>query len=159
MLGPLNVLLGRANPVSFDARRDVAIWAALLSLAHVPAGLSVHLGGRYWAYFLDPDAPRDPIPLRLDAFGIANHAGLLLTVVLVILLALSNDASLRRLGARRWKGIQRLAYPGYAALVAHALMYPLLEGRPSVIAIPLVAAAIVATVQLAGFRRFRARRR
>ncbi len=38
-------------------------------------------------------------------------------------------------------------------------MYPLLEGRPSVIAIPLVAAAIVATVQLAGFRRFRARRR
>lgn len=46
LLGPWNVLRGRPNPVSTDVRRDVGIWAGILSLAHVVFGLQVHMRGR-----------------------------------------------------------------------------------------------------------------
>ena len=43
VLGPWNVLHGRPNPVSIDVRRDVGIWAGIVGLVHVVAGLQVHL--------------------------------------------------------------------------------------------------------------------
>jgi sulfoxide reductase heme-binding subunit YedZ len=46
LLGPWNVLGGRANPVSFDLRRDVGIWAGIMALLHSVVGLDVHLRGR-----------------------------------------------------------------------------------------------------------------
>ena len=33
-LGPWNVLRRRPNPVSFDLRRDVGIWAVVLAIVH-----------------------------------------------------------------------------------------------------------------------------
>ena len=38
-IGPWNVLRARPNPVSTNLRRDVAIWAGIVSLAHVVFGL------------------------------------------------------------------------------------------------------------------------
>src|SRR5205809_7932830 len=35
LIGPWNILHARPNPVSTDLRRDIGIWAALLSGAHV----------------------------------------------------------------------------------------------------------------------------
>src|SRR5215471_3115707 len=46
VIGPLNVLRGRPNPVSSYLRRDIGIWAGLLALVHVVVGLQVHLRGR-----------------------------------------------------------------------------------------------------------------
>jgi sulfoxide reductase heme-binding subunit YedZ len=38
VLGPWNVLRHKANPVSFDLRRDSGIWAGIMALVHLVLG-------------------------------------------------------------------------------------------------------------------------
>ena len=71
LLGPWNVIRGRANPVSFDLRRDVGIWAGIMALVHTGIGLNVHLRGRPWLYFVDEHRH-----IRHDLFGFGNDTGL-----------------------------------------------------------------------------------
>ena len=156
VIGPWNVLRGRPNPVSTDLRRDIGMWAGLLGLAHVVAGLQVHLGGQFWLYFLYPPDQPHGWPLRYDAFGVANFTGLGVTLVLALLLGLSNDFSLRALGPRRWKALQRWNYAGFALVAAHGLAYQVIEKRE----LPFVGlfgglVLVVVVMQLAGFRRMR----
>jgi methionine sulfoxide reductase heme-binding subunit len=154
LCGPWNVLRGRPNPVTTDLRRDIGIWAAFLGLTHVVVGLQVHMQGKFWLYFLYP--PDQPYLLRLrhDAFGFANFLGLGATLVLMLLLGLSNDFSLRTLGAKRWKALQRWNYVAFALMAAHSIVYQIIEKRT----LPflglfgcLVFVAII--MQLMGFRR------
>ena len=126
LLGPFNVLLRKPNPVSFDLRRDLGIWAGILALAHTAVGLNVHLRGRMWLYFVDAHNH-----LRCDAFGFGNSTGALAALVFVLLLALSNDLSLRKLGVDRWKSLQRWAYAGIVLTAAHAFAYQEIEKRIS----------------------------
>jgi sulfoxide reductase heme-binding subunit YedZ len=157
--GPWNVLRGRPNPVSTDLRRDIGIWAGVLGLLHVAVGLQVHAGGNIWHYFFYPPAPQRLL-VRLDPFGFANHTGLIVTLVLAVLLALSNDRSLRWLGTRRWKLAQQSAYVGFALVVAHGALYQLIEKRNLLlVALFAAMAAAVTAFQLAGFRRMRVRAR
>ena len=65
-LGPWNVLRRRGNPVSFDLRRDVSIWAGVLAIVHTAVGLTVHLRGRMWMYFFKR---LHPPRLQSNAFG------------------------------------------------------------------------------------------
>ncbi len=155
-LGPLNVLRERPNPVSFDLRRDFGIWSALFGLAHTAVGLTVHLTGRMWLYFLP--APESPsiLGLRADPFGAANYAGLVAALLLLLLATISNDLSLRRLGTARWRGIQRWAYLLAALTVAHGALYQLIEKqRLPLVGLFVALAAAVTTLQLAGRRRRR----
>ena len=71
-IGPWNVLRGRTNPVNFDLRRDLGIWAGIMALLHTGIGLNVHLRGRPWLYFIDQH-----YRVRHDLFGIGNDTGLL----------------------------------------------------------------------------------
>ena len=125
-LGPWNILRRRPNPVSFDLRRDVGIWAGILSLIHTAVGLTVHLRGRMWMYFFKR---LHPLALQNTKFGFANFVGLGSALVFVILLAISNDYSLRRLGTRRWKSLQRWTYAAFVLTVAHGIAYQLVEKR------------------------------
>jgi methionine sulfoxide reductase heme-binding subunit len=154
-LGPLNVLRGRPNPVSFGLRRDVGIWAGIVSLFHVVVGLQAHLGGQFWLYFVHRLPTRgDPLPIRLDLFGLSNHTGLIATLVLILLLALSNDLTLRRLGAQRWKSLQRWSYAGFGLVVLHGAGYQVSAGRAApFVALFLGMVAAVVGIQLAGYRK------
>ena len=157
--GPWNVLRSRPNPVSTDLRRDLGIWAGIVGLFHVAVGLQVHAGGDIWLYFFHPPAP-ERLVVRLDPAGFSNHTGLIATLLLVILLALSNDYSLRSLGRTRWKTIHRSVYVALLLIVAHGALYQLLEKRILPFVVLFVAmVATVAAVQLAGVRRVRARAR
>ena len=64
------------------------------------------------------EAPDARIPVRYDLFGFANWSGLAATALLVLLLLISNDVSLRTLGSRRWKAWQRWTYWAGALVVA-----------------------------------------
>lgn len=123
MIGPLNVVRGRANPVSISLRRDVGIWGGIAGLTHLVVGLQVHLKGNMRQYFLFPPEWERAFPLRFDTFGLTNWAGLLSGLLLVLLLCLSNDFSLRRLGAVRWKSLQRWNYAMFVLLVLHGVIY------------------------------------
>lgn len=50
LLGPLKVLRNGPNPLSTDLRRDVEMWAALVSI--IVIGWQVHFRGEAWKYFL-----------------------------------------------------------------------------------------------------------
>src|SRR5882762_4177733 len=105
-LGPWNVLRLRANPVSFDLRRDVGIWAGAMALLHTAIGLNVHLRGRPWLYFVDQDHH-----VRHDLFGFCN------------------DLSLRRLGTQKWKSLQRWTYAVVVLTILHTVAYQHIEKR------------------------------
>ena len=145
LLGPFKVLRRKPNPISTDLRRDLDIWAGISALLHTAAGLNVHLRGKMWLYFVDTHHH-----LRRDAFGFGNYTGVLAALVFALLLALSNDVSFRRLGADRWKSLQRWAYAGIVLTAAHAIAYQQIEKRMSPFQVVLyIALGIVLAFQIA----------
>ena len=156
-IGPTNVLLRRPNPISIDLRRDIGIWAGILSIAHTVIGQNVHLRGRPWLYYIYAPREHHWFPIRHDAFGFANYTGLACTLLVAALLATSNDYALRRLGARQWKSLQRWNYAAFALAAAHAYGYQ--EGvehqhLPWVLLIS-VGIALTLAIQIAGWLRRR----
>jgi len=155
LIGPFNVLRGLPNPVSTYLRRDIGIVAGVLALAHTIIGLQVHLGGDFAQYFFYR-TPTGIDGLRHDLFGVANHVGLIATLVILVLLTISNNLSLRTLGAKRWKSIQRWNYIGAIFVIGHGLLYQAVESRKlAFVTCVLIVTAAVALVQLLGFRRKR----
>ena len=157
LIGPWNVLRRRPNPVSADLRRDAGIWGAALGIAHMIFGLQVHLPGRMLEYFLWSRSENRSIPVRYDLAGLTNWSGLAAAVILLGLVAISNDASLRRFGPGRWKRWQRWNYVAFALIAVHGAVYQLMEKRhPSwIVSFALMLATVVVT-QLAGVRATRA---
>jgi sulfoxide reductase heme-binding subunit YedZ len=153
IIGPLNVLRGAPNPLSTYLRRDIGIVAGVLALAHTIIGLLVHFRGDPIQYFFY----RTPVGiggLRYDLFGLANYVGLVATLLVLVLLAISNNLSIRTVGAARWKGIQRWNYAGAILVVAHGLLYQAIEKRiPAYVICLLIVAAATTIVQFLGFRR------
>lgn len=156
LIGPINTLRHRSPRASSnDLRRDVGIWSGVVSLLHVVVGLQVHLNSML-LYFMHEVGPDKRLALRADAFGFANYTGLGATVVIGVLLALSNDWSLRRLGVKKWKSLQRWNYGGFALTVLHGVVYQLIEKRAPPYAVVFgVMVSIVIAIQFAGFRRRR----
>ena len=156
LIGPLRVLR-RGRPMLSDRRRrHVGIWCGIFALIHVAAGLNVHFSGHFAQYFLEADSS-GRMWVRHDAFGLTNDIGLLATFGTVLLLGLSNDISLRKLGVLRWKNLQRISYPLFGLIIVHAVVYQLLEHRDLGLIIFMTAmASIVAILRV---RAFKVRRR
>ena len=149
MLGPLNLVRARPNPVSSDLRRDLGVWGGVVGLVHLGIGLTVHMRGKMLQYFLPPPASRGLLPFRVDAFGAANDLGLVSGLILLMLVLLSSDLSLRVLGTPRWKWWQRMNYVGALAMVGHGVLYQAIERRPFVL-VALFAAVVGVTLTLQG---------
>lgn len=122
-LGAWNIFRRQVNPVSSDLRRDTGIWCGIFAFIHVLFGLNVHL--QNWTQYFINDSGR----LLTDSFGFANYSGALATIILIALVATSNDFSIKYLGRGRWKFLQRWNY-GFALLAAfHGFVYQLVEKR------------------------------
>lgn len=160
LVGAVNILRSRPNPTSSDLTRDVGIAATLVSIVHVAVGLFVHMGGNPLRYFFFPPGETHLIPLRYDAFGLTNWLGLFVTLILILLFATSNDLSLRQLGKKRWKTLQRLNYVLFGGVALHGLAYQILEKRnvPFIFLLTLMI-GIVLILQLAGFAKRRRERK
>ena len=154
LIGPIRALRRRPPSIgSNDLRRDIGIWAALVSLVHVIVGLQVHLGSML-LYFMRHAGPDKYLVPRMDPFGLANYLGLAATVVIALLLALSNDWSLRRLGLKQWKRLQRYNYAGFALIALHGVIYQIIEKR--ILPYPIVFGVmvlLVIAIQFAAVRR------
>ena len=104
-------------------------------------------------YVLPPADANYTFPLRVDPFGLTNYAGLGAILIFLLLLFLSNDASLRASGARRWKSLQRWNYAGAVLVVAHGLVYQILEKRTvGYIAVCATIVLFALAMPYAGFR-------
>jgi len=154
-VGPWRTLQGKPAVLSLDLRRDIGIWAGIVGVAHAIIGQCVHLRGRPWLYYVYEKKEQHLFPLRHDLFGAANFTGLAAALILLALLCMSNDASLRKLGAPEWKGWQRWNYACFGFTVLHCFFYQLgVESQklPFVIAAGLCIAT-TAALQWAGYRR------
>ena len=74
--------------------------------------------------------------------------------MLALLLGLSNNAALTKLGSHRWKTLQRWNYAGFALLIVHGAVYQLLEKRMAGFVLVFAAAILlVGALQTAGHRK------
>lgn len=130
-IGPLHVLAGGRPSVHRPLRRVVGVWAGCVALVHVSFAIFVHTDGLDLVKNWLTAAPSvsDPLPVRGGKRGLANWLGLGQVLLVVILLALSRDAALRRLGPKWWKRLQRLSYVLVALVAVHVLLYQAVEQR------------------------------
>ena len=156
VIGPFKLLTRDRLTLSLDLRRDIGIWAGITGLFHVAVGQFEHLRGRPWLYYIYDDWQEEhALPIRYDLFGLANYAGLFAGVILLVLLATSHDVALRRLGAARWKRLQRWSYLGFALTAFHTFSYQKGIGNQQTVFVALAALGVVAVLiaQWLGWRR------
>ena len=123
LIGPWRALRGKTQALSVDLRRDVGIWAGTLGVAHAGIGQCVHLRGRPWLYYVYEKTREHIIPIRHDIFGLSNFTGLIAALLLLMLLATSNDASLRKFGQQERKSLQRWNYACGGLSAVHTFGY------------------------------------
>ena len=70
-----------------------------------------------------------PLRLQASAFGAANYIGLMAGALFAVLLALSNNWSLRALGTARWKNLQRWTYAAFMLTLVHSVLFQFVEKR------------------------------
>ena len=129
-VGPARILRRRKSPLSTHLRRDLGLWTTMLAASHVWLGLQVHMGGRLASYFIvQHRAPNGSVTAGDAAFATANWLGLAATIALILLAAISNDFSLRAMGARLWKNVQRSSYVALVVVAFHGALYQLVEQR------------------------------
>lgn len=151
LIGPFKQIWGRNVAVSQDLRRDVGIWAGMVGIFHAVIGNCVHLRGRPWLYYVYEKWQQSHVqPFRHDVFGLANYTGLAAALVLLALLATSNDASLRALGTPGWKKLQRWNYAIFGLLIVHTLAYQVGIERPIGALVSLAVMATIITLMLQG---------
>ena len=148
IIGAINVLMKRKNPVSSYFRRDIGIAGGILAVIHSITGLFVHMRGNMWQYFSVQTTTGYKI--RLDDFGIANYTGLLSALLVVALIVTSNDYFILKLRAKKWKNFQRLSYLMFILAIIHVVYYRL--NNPGLVYsfyLPMV--ACVLALQISGF--------
>src|SRR5680860_1561788 len=52
LLGPVNLMLKRKNPISTYIRRDIGVFGGILGVLHSVVGLFMHFTGKPWLYFV-----------------------------------------------------------------------------------------------------------
>jgi sulfoxide reductase heme-binding subunit YedZ len=151
MIGPINLVFHRKNPISTYFRRDIGITGGLLAILHSVTGLFVHLRGKSWMYFLNKTDHEYTI--RLDNFGKANYIGLISCLIIILLLMTSNDYSIRKLDRMAWKNIQRFFYLAFILAIIHCIYYRIVQTNLNLIwylYVPLLITVIL--FQVAGIR-------
>jgi sulfoxide reductase heme-binding subunit YedZ len=159
LLGPLNLVLRKRNPISTYLRRDVGIWTAAFNIVHVVSAALIHVshGSGLVATILHFFLAEDGTPLG-NSFGLGNWTGLAALLIVLALLATSSDIALRTLKARPWKWIQRLTYLLFVLVVLHTFFYGALLRITSPFTLLLLLSVITVSVgQATGFLIWRRR--
>jgi methionine sulfoxide reductase heme-binding subunit len=145
LIGPLNLLRVRRNPVNLDLRRDIGIWAAITGCWHVLLVLrGIIPTGQALGYFLRTGCCGTSF--LLNVFGISNDVGLFAFLILMLLLALSDTLSLRVLKGKWWKRLQRLTYLLAVLAVAHTLGYQYLNLRGPILFVSIILLSFLALI-------------
>ncbi|MCA0458665.1 MAG: ferric reductase-like transmembrane domain-containing protein [Chloroflexi bacterium] len=151
LIGPYKLLHQRRNPVNLDLRRDVGIWAGITGCVHVVCAIAERTRGNIIDLFLRPKTGGAGYDLLLTPGGISNNLGLVATVILVLLLVISNDFSLRRFKGKRWKFLQRFNYLLALLVFIHTVLYQQFSHRErSFILLTIILAVVLLLAQFVG---------
>lgn len=151
ILGPLNVLKNENNPVSSDLRRDIGIWCGLIGMVHIIVGIQVHMGNIFLYFFKAVDGD-ESFQFRDDLFGAANYTGIIAGAILLVLLLISNDVSMKLLSRGKWKKIQQFSYFLFIFTLIHGIMYQVIEKRSLALVVIFSCLMVVPIIfQIRGF--------
>jgi DMSO/TMAO reductase YedYZ heme-binding membrane subunit len=148
------VLRRRPNPLSADLRRDIGLFAAASASVHVVLAFGDHFGGVVHRYFF-AEPKTSFAALRRDRFGVGLWLGVAATVLVVMLALASNDVSVRLLGTRLWKRLQRTNYAYAVLAIAHTVAFAQLLGRVGLGVTVIFGGMTVLALQLVGMTRVR----
>lgn len=158
-LGPLRARRAGAPTLNLQLRRDLGIWSGLTGLGHLVLATIQSMSQRYMTRYVEVDLAGLDANVRAMLFAWGSIIGFLIGLVLLLLLGLSNNRVMHRLGPKRWKRLQRLVYPVFALTLIHGLAYQLLELRSAYLIAVLVAiAGAIVILQILGRRAVRAAR-
>ena len=129
LIGPINLIRKRSNPVNINLRRDVAIWAGIGGTVHVVFGFQVYPGYQLIEYFVTKTS--GGWNFQWNLFTFSNYTGLLADFIMIGLLLISNQISLRTLKGKRWKFWQRFTYAMFVLVIAHTIGYQIYGLRQS----------------------------
>lgn len=151
-IGPWHTLRTGRPVLNHLPRRDLGIWAGLTGLLHLGFATVVVMTPAYFASFIRPGG--EGLPGLAGWIGTGSIlAGYGIGLAFLVLLAISNNASLRRLGPGRWKRIQRWAAGIFVITAVHGVIFQVIEGRTG----PWLLGLAITTAGVLGLRR-RARR-
>lgn len=138
-IGPRQALRTGRPVLNHLVRRDLGIWAAVTGLLHLGFATVVVMTPAYFATYIRLDG--EGLPGAAGWIGTGSIvAGYVVGLAFLVLLALSNNASLRRLGPDRWKRVQRWAVGIFVATAAHGVIFQVIEGRTGMWLLALAAA-------------------
>ncbi len=147
-IGPWQALRTGQPVLNQLLRRDLGIWAALTGLAHLVVATGVVMQAAYFrAYITGP--PDSPLPGWAGWIGtLSIVAGYVVGLMFLMLLTLSNQWSLARLGPARWKRLQGAAVVALFLTIAHGVVFQVIEGRTGL----WLAALVVVSAAILGLR-------
>lgn len=158
-IGPLHALRTGRLLTNHLLRRDLGIWCALTGLAHLGIAFAISMTPAYMQAYIDVAGAWPAPGVRRQLYSWAVIGSLVIAAVFLVLLALSSNAALRRVGPTWWKRLQRLSYLAFALTVLHSVAFQVIESRSAwlVALLVLLTGAVLAT-QLAGWSRLRGAR-
>lgn len=129
LLGPLRTLRTGRVIINQTLRRDIAIWCALMGFVHLLAGSVESMTPVYMDVFIKHAVKPPSTSTREVLFLWSAIAGFVIGVLLLVLLALSNNWSLKVIGLRWWKRLHRLSYLAFVLTILHGISFQVLESR------------------------------
>lgn len=150
VIGPINMLKKRKNPVNMMFRRDAGIWAGITAIFHMVFSFLLYFGGNLLLYFFAQNG--SGLSFSFDIFYLSNYVGLIAGLVILFLLVLSNNYFLKIFKGPKWKQLQRFNYLLFVVALLHSLGEQLTNSRNLVLTFGVIAlAGIVVIAQSIGF--------
>lgn len=151
-IGPVNVLRSGRPVINSYLRRDTGIWAAINGIVHLILATSLSMTPQYLDSYVKISSHAMNIQTRESLFLWGSLAAYIVGILLVMLLALSSNKAMQRVGLRWWKRLQRMAYLVFILTVVHAWAFQLIEARNPLLAGLLVLfTLLVFGLQMAAF--------
>ena len=129
LIGPIKAWDSGFPVGNSHTRRDVGIWAGITGMLHFFLANVLSMNYSYLEFFVD-NATRPPsAEVRSQLYTTGTITGYVVALLFLILMALSNDIWVRKIGMRWWKRLQRMSYLVFGLTVAHAFLFQILESR------------------------------
>jgi sulfoxide reductase heme-binding subunit YedZ len=144
LIGPYHAFRQGRPLMNTSIRRDIGIWGALSGLLHFYLANLLSMNYEYLGIYVEA-APVPPSPeIRSELYSWGTISGYVIAVLFVVLLALSNDWAMRKIGLKWWKRIQRVSYVGFLLTCVHAFLFQVLESREAlwVVVVILITLAV-----------------
>ncbi len=129
LIGPVRAIRTGRVTINDTWRRDIAIWSTLIGFVHLAAGAAESMTPDYLDLFVTHAVNPPSSTVREIFFLWSVITGFVVGLLLVVLLALSNNWSMKIIGQLWWKRLHRASYIAFALTILHGIGFQILESR------------------------------